>query len=667
MEREDSIPKFEAYLQRRFPNRRTWVDYRSDLRQFMAFCSKAWREVTLHDIDAFIDHERQRGLQPASVKRRAAALKTFFDFLAEETGDLNWPNPVRMKRHAGKQTKPLPRDLHDDQVDQLWQVISSLRDRAWFVLMLRAGLRAGEVVGLKLADLLAPPKGEQPARLRVCGKGRKERVVLLSADAFAVLHAWLTARPAGEHDHVFPNERDGGPLTVSGLEYCLKRYCQQVALTATPHQIRHTYARQATEAGMPLPSLSKLLGHAQISTTQVYTAGADPQVCQAYQQAMDHLERRRTLPVEPGPPSSPLGEVQPPAFPAHPLPALPDWERWEPELPADLRRVALEFVQRHLPAARPRLRRAHAWRVLGELRRFLAWQLEMRPIQRWEELRLADLQAYQTARNAAGKAAMTINCTLARVMSLLEELAEQGAGVEASVFRLTPLPRPDSLPRHLRESEAQRLEAYVRSRLDQAAAVVRLENACYFTLAHTGLRASELVETCRQDLDLAAGRLWVRAGKGGRDRVVYLSPTAQLALQRYLAEGSPAPGAPLFIHPQGRPLSSAWLYQHLVVLGQAAGIAKVSPHRLRHTLATRLLNVGMEITRIQKLLGHEHLDTTMIYARVQDTTVEADYRKAMQVIEQHQMPLSAVPLAAEDWPASREEVVNVLDTLDNSV
>jgi site-specific recombinase XerD len=62
----------------------------------------------MQDIDAFVDQQRQRGLKPATIKRRAAALKTFFDFLAEETGDLNWPNPVRMKRHAGKQPKPLP-------------------------------------------------------------------------------------------------------------------------------------------------------------------------------------------------------------------------------------------------------------------------------------------------------------------------------------------------------------------------------------------------------------------------------------------------------------------------------------------------------------------------------------------------------------------------------
>lgn len=666
MDTGEGLLKFEQFLQRRSPDRRTAKDYLSDIRQFMRFCTKAWREVTMQDIDAFVDHERQRGLQPATIKRRAAALKTFFDFLAEETGDLSWPNPVRMKRHAGKQPKPLPRDLHDDQVEQLWQTITSPRDRAWFILMLRGGLRAGEVVGLKLDDVLAPAEGEQPARLRVCGKGRKERVVLLSAEAYTVLREWLSLRPASEHGYLFPNQRDGGPLTVSGLEYCLKQYRQQVEQDVTPHQLRHTFARQATEAGMPLPSLSKLLGHAQISTTQVYTAGADPQLAQAYQQAMAQLEQPR-LPT--GPPPKPGQRSEPPAPDSPPSDpsTLPDWEGWAPELPADLRRDGLAFMQRHLPAARPRRRREHAWHVLGELRRFLAWQMGQRPIQQWGELRLSDLQAYQMARRAEGKAVMTINGTLARVLSLLQELADQGHRVDASVFRLRPLPRGESLPRHLSESQAGRLEAYVRSRLEQEEAQMRLENACFFVLAHSGLRASELIDLRTQDLDLSGGRLWVRAGKGGRDRVVYLSETARLALQRYLVGGLAPPMAPLFIHPDGRTLSYPWLYAHLLRLGAAAGVAQVTAHRLRHTLATRLLNVGMEVTRIQKLFGHEHLDTTMVYARVYEATVEADYRKAMQMIEQRQMPLSGTPLPVEGWPSGRKMVVNVRDDLDNSV
>jgi site-specific recombinase XerD len=138
MDRQESIERFEQYLKRRFPDRRTPIDYVSDIRQFAAACPKPWRKVTLHDIDAFVDQQRQEH-QLSTVQRRVAALKTFFDFLAEETGDLSWPNPVRFKRHGGKLPHRLPRDLSDETVEQVWQVITAPRDQAWFVLMWRAG------------------------------------------------------------------------------------------------------------------------------------------------------------------------------------------------------------------------------------------------------------------------------------------------------------------------------------------------------------------------------------------------------------------------------------------------------------------------------------------------------------------------------------------------
>jgi site-specific recombinase XerD len=626
----------------------------------------------MHDIDAFVDQQRHRQLKPATIKRRVAALKTWFDFLAEETGDLNWPNPVRFKRHAGKQPQRLPRDLSDETVERLWQAITSPRDRAWFALMLRAGLRVGEVTTLKLVDLLAAPGEGQPARLRVCGKGQKERVVLLTADAYAVVQTWLAARPPTPQPYIFLNER-GGRLTANGLEWLLHGYGAQVGIAVTPHQLRHTFARQVTEAGMPITSLGKLLGHAQVSTTQLYTAGADPELAHAYRQAMAQLEST-VLPTS-GPPVTPVAEpAAPPRSPPSPLtptpPPLPDWDAWETQLPSPLRQACLAFVQRRLPMWKPRRRRGQALRVLGELRRFIEWQQARAPFQDWSDLHLADLQAYQSTQAARGQAANTINVTLERVLALLHELAEQGHPIEGSVFRLRPLPRPDSLPRHLSENDARRLEASVRARLDSPAPLIRLENAAFFVLAHAGLRASECLDLQVQDIDLPQRRLVVRQGKGQRDRAVYLSETAGLALQAYLAQTPRSPTALAFMYPNGKPLTYAWLYEHLLALGQAADVPNVTPHRLRHTLATRLLNAGMDVTRIQKLLGHEHLDTTMIYARVRDTTVEADYRKAMHYIELGQMPLSNVPIPVANWPSptetQRAPLVRKL-ALDNSV
>jgi integrase/recombinase XerD len=662
MDRTENIQRFEQYLKRRFPDRRTAIDYVSDIRQFAAVCPKPWWEVTLHDIDAFVDQQRAEHSQ-ATVQRRVAALKSFFDFLAEDAGDLSWPNPVRFKRHGGKLPHRLPRDLSDETVERVWQVITAPRDRAWFVLMWRAGLRVGEVVDLQLTDLLSPAGDDHPARLRVLGKGRQERIVLLTAEAYAVLQAWLTVRPLSDQPYVFLNER-GRPLKPNGLLWLLHRYGDQAGVELTPHQLRHTFARQAIEAGMPLASLGKLLGHADLDTTQRYTAGADPELHRVYQQTMTRLTASPAAAAQPviSPPSpAPVAPAAAASPPPRPLPEtalrprtpppLPDWAAWASHLPQPLGQACLDYVQRRLPHWSALRQRIQALKFLGDFRRFWDWQLARRPFEQLADLHLADLQAYQGQRLAEdGVTPTTVNRVLCYVLTALKEQAEAGVPVDPAIFRLRYLPEPHRLPRCLPDSDCQRLEAFVQTRLDSPDPLIRLENACFLVLAPTGLRASECVYLQVGDLDLPGRRLVVRQGKGRKDRVVYLSDTAALALARYLGSTPRPTHAPLWVRPNGRPLKYEWLAVKMTALGLAAGVAEVTPHRLRHSLATRLLNAGMDITRIQKLLGHTQLSTTQVYAQVLDVTLEADYRRAMTRIEQHSLPLSDQPLAVEDWP-----------------
>ena len=675
MERTDSIVQFEAFLKRRFPGSRTAKDYVSDVRQLERACPKEWRDVTMHDIDTFVDQQRQAGRSAATVKRRVAALKTFFDFLAEESGELKWDNPVRFKRHAGKQPRRLPRDLSNEKIEHLYGRIESARDRAWFVLMWRAGLRVGEVASLKVTDVLTPAVNEQAAQLKVKGKGQKERIVLLSADAYAVLAEWLACRPKGDKLEVFLNER-GQPLKANGIAWLLKGYGQQVEMHVSPHQLRHTFARQVTEAGMPITSLSKLLGHEQISTTQIYTAGADPHLREAYQQAMVQMASPSaipTLPSTPIPAPAAMGESQ--TGPTVPSPAQPDEASWATHLPSALRQATLDYFRPLAQEWHPHRRRLFTLRRWGEVRRFWEWLCARRTVTQPCEVSLADLRAFQTECLAQGTMAHTINCILAHILNILRQQNEQGLPVDPSVFRLRALPRAESLPRHLSEHEAQTLDAHLLRRLDTPDAIPRLENACFAILAYTGLRASECIDLLIQDVDLAGHRLVVRQGKGMTDRVVYLSELTCRALTPYLSqpEISHAPSAAFFQRPNHSALKYAWLCQHLTTFACAAGVTNLTPHRLRHTLATRLLNRGMAVTRIQKLLGHKHLNTTMIYARVSDATVEADYRSAMRQIELQAMPLSSAALPAEGWPLpsvdpSLTASVNKGDiTLDNSI
>jgi len=667
MDTENILDEFEKYLRRRFPERRTPVDYLSDVRQFRSVCQKSWREISMHDMDAFVEQQRASGLKSATVRRRVAAMKTFFDFLAEESGDLSWPNPVRFKRHAGKIERRLPRDLRDEDIERVWQEIGSRRDRAWFALMVRGGLRVGEVVTLKVGDVLNKPEGERPARIRVEGKGRKERMVWLSADAYAVLAVWLAERGESRSAHIFLNER-GQPLSANGIEWLLHRYGRRAGIDLTPHQLRHTFARQLTEAGMPITSLGKLLGHAQISTTQIYTAGADPQLAQAYQTAMQRLEQPSRTPILPR-----MAEDLPALHTPQLSPALaktpaqpPDWDSWATHLPEAIRQASQDYVKRHWsvwPASR---RRGRALSMLNELKNLWDWFLAHRPISAPGELGLKDLWDYQTDQQAEGYAAGTINRRLDYVLGIARALAERDQPVDQSVFRIRYIPRPESLPRHLSADESQGLEEFLHQRLNTSDPRLRLENACLLVLLHSGLRAGECVDLRFQDLDLSGKRLVVRQGKGQRDRLVYLSDNACQAIQIYLSaqNSQRRQDDPVWLQKNGKPISTDWLRKHVAQVGAAVGIENLYPHRLRHTCATRLLNAGMDITRIQKLLGHETVATTMIYARVQDVTVEADYRRFTDCIERQQTPFSNTPIVAADWPT---QVVKVQDTIDNSV
>jgi len=664
METENIIIEFEKYLRRCFPKRRTPVDYLSDLRQFRSVCQKPWREISMHDIDAFVEQQRASGLKSATVRRRVASLKTFFDFMAEESGDLSWPNPVRFKRHAGKVERRLPRDLRDEDLERVWHEIGCARDRAWFALMVRGGLRVGEVVTLKVSDVLNQPEGERPARIRVEGKGCKERMVWLSADAYAVLAEWLAERGESHSAHLFLNEH-GQALSANGIEWLLHRYGRQAGIDLTPHQLRHTFARQLTEAGMPISSLGKLLGHSQISTTQIYTAGADPQLAQAYQTVMQHVEQPScaTLPPPPPPENLPLPAVRPVLKPE---PQTLEWESWAPHLPEAIRQASLDYVKRRWSAWPASRQRERAISVLSELKNLWDWFLKHRPISAPGELGLKDLWDYQTDQQEQGYAAGTINRRLDYVLGIARELAERDQPVDQSVFRIRYIPRPKSLPKHLSADESRALEDFLLKRLNTSDPCLRLENACLLVLLHSGLRAGECVDLQFQDLDLSGKRLVVRQGKGQRDRLVYLSKSACQAIQIYLsAQGNQRrQNDPVWLQKNGKPISTGWLRKHVAQIGVAVGIVNLFPHRLRHTCATRLLNAGMDITCIQKLLGHEQLSTTMLYARVQDATLEADYRRFTARIEREQTPFSNTPIVAADWPT---QVVKVQATLDDSV
>ena len=290
------IVQFQKWLWRRAPHSSTSVHYINDLELFLGWYGKPYTEVHVNDIDAFIEHCQSIGYALTTINRRLAALRSFYNFLAIEQ-DHPPRNPVIPKRHFIRLGQRLPRDVQDNDLRLLFSVIRGARDRAMFLLMLRCGLRVGEVRGLSLADLYLEPAQSTLPRLWLHGKGEYERVAYLSAQPLAALRVWLDIRPTVPACAVFLN-RFGQRLTVTGIQDRLAGYCHAAGVWVTCHQLRHTFGRHLTEANVPVTTIQRLFGHARLRTTEIYLHISDRQIQNDYDTAMREIQR--LLPLEAG-------------------------------------------------------------------------------------------------------------------------------------------------------------------------------------------------------------------------------------------------------------------------------------------------------------------------------------------------------------------------------
>ena len=187
---------------------------------------------------------------------------------------------------------------------------------------------------------------------------------------------------------------------------------------------------------------------------------------------------------------------------------------------------------------------------------------------------------------------------------------------------------PKPLPKSLREQEVQQLLKAIDNKRDMA--MFKLMLRC-------GLRVEEVANLTLGAVDLKGRRILVRQGKGGKDRVVYISDDAHDALSSYLKSRSHYRIKKVFLVERGKykgqPISVRGIQKRMEFYAKQTGI-KLSCHRLRHTMATQLLNAEAEIETIQDLLGHNWITTTQRYCKVSNLKVQRDYFKAMRRVQQ---------------------------------
>lgn len=283
---DDLIDAFVAHLQAvRSASPHTTKAYSEDLGQFAEFARTQGvvnvSEVETAHLRAFLAYLTDtHGMARTSIARKAASLRAFFKYLVRR--EILARSPAQNLATPRRQAS-LPRFLTEDAVGALLTAPDAsrpdgLRDRAILEVLYASGMRASELVALDQADVRFTPEDEGTARIRR-GKGGKERMALLgSASVTAIRRYQEAGRPAllnqaeRPTDALFLN-RWGGRLSDRGVRRLFDKYCDVVATAhkVTPHTLRHSFATHLLDNGADLRVVQELLGHADLSTTQVYT------------------------------------------------------------------------------------------------------------------------------------------------------------------------------------------------------------------------------------------------------------------------------------------------------------------------------------------------------------------------------------------------------------
>ncbi len=273
--------------------------YGHDVRVLLELTQKqesALQDLQLHQIRRFIAQLHGRGLGGKSLARMLSAWRGFFNYLARDHGFTR--NPCAGVRPP-KSPKALPKALSPDEAARLVGITQSdplaIRDRAMFELLYSSGLRLSELTSLSLTDVSFPD-----ATVRVIGKGEKTRVVPVGTHALLALQAWLPVRESLQHRNestLFLNHR-GDAISPRTVQTRLKAWGIKQGLHSHvhPHMLRHSFASHVLQSSGDLRAVQEMLGHASISSTQIYTHLDFQYLAKVYDQAHPRAKRKPAKP-----------------------------------------------------------------------------------------------------------------------------------------------------------------------------------------------------------------------------------------------------------------------------------------------------------------------------------------------------------------------------------
>ncbi|MGF1693329.1 tyrosine recombinase XerC [Photobacterium kagoshimensis] len=273
---EKSLNRFYEYIRsERELSLHTQHNYKRQLttmaEQLVALGVTDWQQVDAGWVRQLASKGMRDGLKASSLSMRLSALRSFFDYLVQIK--VLAANPARGVS-APRKARPLPKNLDVDEMDQLLNVNEddplSIRDRALMELMYGAGLRLAEIVGVNVRDI-SLSKGD----LRVIGKGDKERVVPFAGLAREWVAKWLKVRGqlAANGEPALFVSKLGTRISTRNVQKRMAEWGQKQSVSShiSPHKLRHSFATHMLESSGDLRAVQELLGHANLSTTQIYT------------------------------------------------------------------------------------------------------------------------------------------------------------------------------------------------------------------------------------------------------------------------------------------------------------------------------------------------------------------------------------------------------------
>ncbi|NNG13310.1 MAG: tyrosine recombinase XerC [Halobacteria archaeon] len=268
--------------------------YRRDLEEILSFCQDAgipqWKDLDTPRVRQYAAQTHRRGLGGRSIQRRLSTLRSFYNYLLRER--VVTRNPAYDVR-APKSERRLPDTLNVDDITRLLSARArdalELRDLAILELMYSSGLRLGELVALDWVDVDLKER-----MVRVTGKGAKTRVVPIGTRAIAALQAWRGQQADAGETAVFTG-RHGRRLGARAVQQRVRRWARHHGLPGDvhPHTLRHSFASHLLESSGDLRAVQELLGHADISTTQIYTHLDFQHLARVYDQAHPRARRAR--------------------------------------------------------------------------------------------------------------------------------------------------------------------------------------------------------------------------------------------------------------------------------------------------------------------------------------------------------------------------------------